>query len=324
MSKESALRMATGNPTAVANPSLVTPEISTPKPDLKVATDPGTVEPAAGATADPAQPADPKLSIIIRKETELFKKAEAFKKEQADFQATRTEYTNVIDRVKQFEELAKTNKREAIKMLGWSKEDIAAITAEDPSSIDPAEQVRKIAQEESQKIRDELAAEKKKAAEAKDSELVTNFRNDIKAKIKEDAQKYKFAAHEGHEAELQAYHIIVENLKATQTEELPNGELMSIEEALEITNDLYKDKYETAKKAFEEQQAAAEVPAQNSMSRGRLSGLPPVSNVPTPKPKTLSSAVTATSTSAPTQVRESREEKKERLAALIRTHGLRK
>lgn len=333
MSKQSALAMATGNPQAVPTPSLITPETtSAPKaptppsgssvsPD-KVATDPGAVIKKEAPSASPKTPDDDRLSIVIKKETEIFKQREQMKTREKELQAKQLEFDTVMKRVKDFEDLAKKDKIAAIKMLGWSDADIMNMMNAEPGKVDPVEEARRVAHEESNKLRAELTEKDNKSLQDKNTQLVNNFKTDITSKIKENASKFKFAAHEGKEAELQAYHIIVENLKAS-------NELMSIEEALEITNDLYKDKYESGRKLFEDIPApTTPPPTPVETARGSMAGRPPVSNVtqaPTAaRQKTLSNAVAATSASAPTEVRMTREQKREKLIEAIKTHGLRK
>jgi len=315
MSKESALRLATGNPTVTPNPSLVP---SNPPAAAAAATTAEVVaEPPAGATTTDkpvTQPKDDKLSIIIKKEAEIFKAREAIKKQQADLATKEKQYNEVIKRVQDFEDLAKKDKVSALKMLGWSDTDIVNIMNTEPTKPTAEEIAARIAEEKINSFKAEMTEKEKKAAAERDTQLVSNFKNELADTLKKDAEKYKFAAHRGKEAELQAMAIIEQNLKLTNGEEL-----ISIEEALQMTNDLFKQDYESARKLFDEPAAAPVEPPRKEMT-----GKPPVSNIPAPKPKTLTNAVSATATSTPITMNETRAQKRERLIEAIKTHGLRK
>jgi|ERR1700722_1145509 len=317
MSKESALKLATGNPAAIANPSLIS---ANPPATVKAAE---PVVPAAGASAIDTAPAttttmdkDNKLAIFIKKEAEIFKAREQVKKDQLELVAKQKEYDDVISKAKLYNETFSKDKVAALKLLGWSETDIVNLMAE-KTAVDPVEEARRIVAEETAKIRSEFTEKEKKAAIERDAALVSNFKNDLAETLKKDASKYKFAAHRGKEAELQAMAIIEQNLIATE-----GKELISIEEALQITDDLYKADYAAAPK-IDEPAPAAEPTTTAEVQRGSMAGRPPISNVPV-KTKTLTNAITATAASARLSVNESRAEKRERLMNVIKTHGLRK
>lgn len=313
MSKESALNLAKGGVAQV------------------VASAPAQVEatqPPAGATATDVVPAvavaatteDSRLSIIIKKETELFKEKERIKKEREDMSAKAKEYESVISRIKAFEDTAKTSKVDALKMLGWTDTDIINLMATDKAAPTAEEIAGRIAEEKVKGLRDELSEKDKASAKARDEQLVNNFRTELGQTLKTDAAKYKFAAHEGKEAELQAWAIINENLKL-------NNELMTISEALEMTNELYKAKYESGRKLFEDIPASAVEPAPQTIeqpARGANSGRPPVSNSPA-RPRTLTNSLAPTSAAASnSQARETPEQKRQKLADRLRAGGLKR
>lgn len=354
MSRDSALKLA--QTTVVQAPTLKAapaPEPGTPgvssaesasaQPKIAVVPPESTitnVETLPSQTEMSSDPAPDKgLSIVIKKEAQLRKERDAFKVEQTKFEATKTEYERVINRIKEFEDVAKRSKSEALKMLGWTDTDLINELNPEPQAPLSREDVERLADEKvknlEKKQEEARKAETDRLSKEADDRNVSDFKRSISDKLKEDATKYKFASHEGREAELQAFHIIVENLKATTQyaddgSVIKLGEMMPVDEALQITNDLYREKYESGKKLFDE---SAHVDAQLSPSpasvdspRGHQAGQPPTSNAQTAqgRSRTLNNAVTATSTSTPLTVHETREQKKERLANQIRTYGLRK
>lgn len=319
MSKESAMKLASGGITPVAPTIAVVPPADPPAGD----------PPAADPGAPPA--ADDKLSIFVKKEAQLFREKEAIKKEREEFQRKqkeyddkKAEYDRVISLGGQYNELVKTDKVKALKLLGWTDADIINLMADKPA-VDPVEEARRLVDEKTKELDAKWEAKEKTAQEEDDKKLINNFKADITKTIKDNAEKFEFCAYEGKEAELQAYHIIQENLKV-------NGELLTIEEALTITEELYEERYKKAQglkklKSAEASEVAASTEPSTSaeVQRGALAGKPPVSNTPAPKPRTLTNAVAPTTPAAtPTGRRETHQEKKERLANIIRTQGLKK
>lgn len=308
MSKESALKLAGGSPIVV--PTTTAPAAA------PVATP--VVEATAGATP-PAETKDDRLSIIIKKEAKLFQEQEKIKKEREDWAKKQIEYDTVINRAKKFDEIAGKDKIAALKSLGWSDTDIVNAMNQEPTAANAVEEARRIAKEEADKIRAELSDKDKKSLAESNARLVTNFKKDLSDTLKKEADKFKFAAYEGKEAEIQAMKIIEENLRLTKGEEL-----ISIQEALEMTNDIYKAKYEGAKGLFEPAPVAE--PVVDTPARGSMAGKPPVSSTPQPKPRTLTNAVTPTAASANTTTTrtETPGEKRQRLADALRAGGIRK
>ena len=180
MSKESALRLATGNPAAVANPSLVTPETTkTTVIPAEIAGEKSS--PALAAMTDPVVDPTPGVvptdrATIIKKEVEIFKKNEALKKRESEFAAKEKEYNDVIKRVREFEDLAKKDKVQALKLLGWSDTDIINIVNADPAQPNIQDEARKIAQEETEKIRKEFSDKEQKAAADRDAALIQELK----------------------------------------------------------------------------------------------------------------------------------------------------
>ena len=72
--------------------------------------------------------------------------------------------------------------------------------------------------------------------------LFKNLRNDLKSTLEKNKEKFKFASIKGREAEQQAFAVIEENLKLH-----PNDPILSPEEAMEITNQIYEEEYKAMK-----------------------------------------------------------------------------
>lgn len=328
MSKESALAMAKAVPASTqATAAPITPQpiatkvpVETPIVEKK---DPTPV--ATSATETPVD--DKRLSILIKKEADLFKQREAINKDKTDLATKAAEYDRVINRIKEFETTAKTDKVAALKMLGWTDTDIVNAMNAEPGQVNAAEEARKIALEEVGKIRKELTEKEQKEKSDRDVSLVNNFKADISKTIKEKADKYEFCALEGAEAERLAYHMVDQNLRI-------NKELITIDEALDMVEEVYEQKYRAAQKLKKLQpvtEAVAEPTTTAEVQRGQFAGRPPVSNTPQPaaqpaaRPRTLTNAVTPTAASTTNNaVRETPEAKRARLADAIRQGGLRK
>lgn len=313
MSKEAALTMLTGQPvTAPVNPSLVTGEI--PKVEASQTAEAPTIAETAPSETTSAEPTNldaGRLAIFTKKEAALRKEREEFKKERESYLNEKKQVDEFLKRVSQFDEIAKSDKMAALKLIGWSDEDILNIIAQaEETPKDPIEEARKIAAEETKKLRDELAKEKADLETQKNQQVIAKLRTDIKDTIAANAEKYEIAAWRGAEAHEQVYEVIVENLKE-------NNELLSVDEALAIVEEYYEEeaKQIQALKKFQAQTQQAEPP--------KLNGEAPKSNTPQPqsKPKTLTNAATATSTAAIPR-RETPAEKKERLVRALMNGGL--
>ena len=314
MSKDSALKLAT------------TPSATPAAPVVAAVAQP----PAGATTIDTPQAAAPahdnRLDIIIKKETQIFKDREQLKKAQAEATESKRQSDEIISRVRAFEDKAKTSKVDALKMLGWTDTDIInLINADKPNAPTAEEIAAKVADEKVKGLDDKWTQKEKKAQEDRDAQEISTFRGEIGSTLKSEASKYKYAASEGREAELQAWAIILQNLKATATPENPSGEVLTIGEALEITDEYYKMKYESKRKLFEEPKVQIETPeAPAKPAGGTFAGRAPVSNTPQP-PKTLTNAVAPTSrAAATTTTRETPEAKRARLADMIRGSGFKR
>ena len=281
MSKAAALEMLTGTPSQATSGSLVTGEI--PK-DVTPATE--VTPPASETPAAKPEPQSDRLAILVKKEAALQKERETLKKEREAWLAEKTEADQLRTRIKEFDETAKKDKMAALRMIGWSDEDIVnIIAASEQKATDPIEEARRIATEEAQKLRQEIADEKVKAEKERNNQLIGKLKNDILSTIEKEAEKFEICAFRGPEAQEQVYEVIVENLKT-------NNELLSVNDALAIVEEYYEEEAKAL-------QGLKKFKAATPLEAPKLNGEPPKSNTPQPaKSKTLTNSVTATSTAA--------------------------
>jgi hypothetical protein len=265
-----------------------------------------------------------RLAILAKKEAKIQREREEFQRQREAWLQEKKQADEYLKRGKEFDETRKTDPVAALKMIGFTDAEIMNYLAGQASKADPTPEdiARKAAQEEIEKLKIEQTEAQKKQEEARNERLVTNLKSQISNAIKSEAEKFEYCAFEGPAAEDLAYEIIVETLKESD-------ELITAEEALALAEDYYemRDKEMTKlRKRQAGQPVEAAVPptaleintekeAPSSMKRG----LPPKSNVAPPqRAKPLTNQITANAPSVSAPRRETREEKKERLAEALR------
>lgn len=310
MSKESALTMAMGTAPGKINPSLITPETTVVKPTPVAETPPAveTKEKTDDLTTS-------RLAIFAKKEAALQKEREDLKRQREEWLKEKEEAQAVRTKAKEFDELRKKDPIAALKAIGIEETEIFNfLSAAEKKELTPEEAARKVAQEESQKLRTELAAEKAELEKTKNQRLIDNFKTDIRDKIKAEAETYEYCAFEGASAEAQAYEFVVENLKL-------NGDMMPIEEALKMTEELYeaRDKaMANLKKRQPKQEDPPPVQTNATPSRTRTTNTPPVSNVPQAQAPVKPAPVAV----PPGTRKETPSQKRERLMEALRNGGM--
>lgn len=335
MSKATALAMLTGDPNAgaAAKPSLITPDVN---PNPEAASNPTSLPVTGAAEAPAAQPKDEitasRLAIIAKREASFQKEREELKKEREAFLAEKAESDRYRERGKTFDETFAKDKRAALKMIGLSDTDIINIMAGEEQPEETAEtSARRIAQEEAQKIRDELAKEKETIAAERNSFLIKQLKTDITTKIKAGVDKFEYTAAEGAEGELQVYAFIEEDLKANKDD--PNYTMLTVEEALEMAEGYFEErdkmfdaiKKRKARLSLAQSTAAAAPPESTSPSgaqaaRGASAGTAPTSNAGPARASALTNEMTATGAAIANSRsvrRETEAEKKARIVAKI-------
>ena len=82
---------------------------------------------------------------MVKKEAALQKERETLKKEREAWLAEKTEADQLRTRIKEFDETAKKDKMAALRMIGWSDEDIVnIIAASEQKATDPIEEARRM------------------------------------------------------------------------------------------------------------------------------------------------------------------------------------
>lgn len=256
-----------------------------------------------------------RLALLAKKEAALQKEREALKKEREEWlNKDKAEADKVLARAKEFNELSQKDKIAALRLIGWSETDIFNALAGMEKTEPTAEEIAKrVAQEEAQKIRDELKQQAEDAEKTTNARLIENLRSDLSSEIKQNVDKYELSSFEGKDAENLAYEFIVETLKES-------GELLSPTEAMEMTEAFYEERNKARAKLKKLQPAQPETtqaPPSEQM-RGRT----PVSNVPQPEQQAKTVERTRVIPPPPAGRRESHAEKRERLIKAIQTGGL--
>lgn len=181
------------------------------------ATPPPTPEPTATATPTPPN-ADDKLQALIAKETKLQKEREQLKLEREQLNQEREKIKPITEKWQQFEDLKSKDKIEALKLVGFTEEDIVNYIANKPEPVEPtpAEIAAKAAQDEVEKLRKEMTEKETKAQKERDEKNINAFKEGIGQTIKKDAEKFEFLNHHGSDAQELVYETILEFMKEDQ------------------------------------------------------------------------------------------------------------
>jgi hypothetical protein len=258
------------------------------------------------------------FSQLAKKEQELVRKRQEFKKEQEKFASERQESEEIKKKVAQFQETKQKDPVAAMKLLGFSETDIfnfmAANDKKDPTPEERAAQIASQAAEARIKAFEDAQA--KKAAEsetARVKQLVAAYRGDLNKAVTANPERFKYVADEGREAIDQAYHVAIAHAEMTN-----GAELMKIEEALDIVEE-YMREADMAKEHLRNR-PPSKAPEPEKAERSRTVN-PPEDPSYQPKPtitrqRTLTNAATAVGTKP--RAPETREQKKARLADMLR------
>lgn len=312
MGKAEALSLATGQPVTAVAPGLITQTMPTETQAAAPAATPTEAE-AAAAVAKPnpttAELQSSRLAIFAKKEAQIQKEREELKREREALLKEKAEADMYRTKGREFDELAKKDKIAALKLIGWSESDIVnAMAAVEEGEKDPGEIARKAAQEESQKLRDELKQKEDELNQRRSQETLSKLKSNIETSIKKAVDKFEYCSFEGAEAIEQAYENFRQIVIDSKGQDVP-----TIEEVLEDLEAYYEAKDKAMSSLKKRQPKPAEAPA---------------TAAPSPAPAAPAKEATATaaeSTGArpsPTREappvtaprRESPQEKRERLA----------
>jgi hypothetical protein len=287
MSKETALASLTASiPTAPTGTATIpaSPE--------------GAIAPAPKAELDSTR-----LNHLMKKESELVKQREAYKKEFESFQAEKEKMKEIQTKLNQFEEMKVKDPIKALKLMGFSEADLINFLSGEEDKSTPEEKATKIAQTEIAKFKEEQAKKEQEQVEKRNSELITQFKSDINKTITSDPIKYEFCNHYGAVAEELIYDTVNEVLKES-------GELITTKEAAELVEEYYEESYKamnTLKKVSATAAPTTEQQLEQKKEEAKDKFLKPQ------PAKTLTNKTTATVASTTVFKKETPSEKKARL-----------
>lgn len=288
MSKEAALAIATGTPV----PQGAKNESNTEAPTAAV---------PSGAPTD-----DQRVQALIKKEVSLVKDRESLKKKEAELQEKFSQAEKLLARDNEYNEIKKTDKIKALKMLGWNDNDIFEALAESaPRDKTPEEIARAAALDEIKKDNDRRAAETQEAQSKRNADLIKGLQVKISTVVDKNPDKYEFCKFNGAIAEDLIYSTIDEVVKA-------ENKLLTVEEAADMVESYYEEQAKAMDGLKKRKPVAPVEPAQ----------VEPVAEVKAQpqqvgKPKTLTNNVRPTATaSAPKK--ETAEQKRARLEDALR------
>lgn len=304
MSKEAALAFATGSPVPVpANPSII-----------------GTPPPAA---PPPVDMESARFAAHAKKEADLVKRQQLHKAELEDFQKRKTQVDDILKRRDQFEDTRKKDPVEALKLIGFSEQEIFNfLAAQEKKELTPQEiaqtEAQKAAKEEADKLRKELADEKAKNIASNDQALLGEYRSGLAQTVEANKEKFEYCAHYGPIAVDLAYRTVLQVVEDSKGTDIPTPE-----EAMQMIEDMYEeeDKALMSLKKRQSHSGISEVPAKPSQERSRVVSTPPGSTAPPPpivRTRPLSNAARPTTAAATRTIKETPAQKRERLIAALR------
>lgn len=291
MSKESALASITGQPVPVITPPTETPATPTEKP---VESD--------------------RFAQLSAKEAKLQKEREAVKAELAAINAEKEKLKPVQAQLQQFEELKKTDKLAALKLMGFSEEDIFNFISnqEEPKPPTMEEIAAAAAKKEREEWEKAQIEREQKAIQERDEKNIKAFKDGIGESIKKDAEKYEYMNFYGETAQELVYETILGFMK----DDPALTPMDAMKEAMEAVEAHYEEEF-TKLMALKKIQSKIKPPVVEDQkvepTKKRVVQAPtePVAPKPAARPETTPKPPT----------RETPSQKKERLAEKLRNLG---
>ena len=291
------------------------------------------VDPNANVNGN-AAPAAPDLdsarfASLAKKEADLVKRQQAFKAEQEKFGAERGQVQEILKRRDQFEETRKTDPVAALRLIGFSEQEIfnflAAQEKKELSSEEKAAEVAaKVAEERIAAAKKEQEDRQAAIQKEQDERSLTEYKTSIGGFIEAHKDKYEYCAHYGPAAVEQAYLTVLQVVKDSKGQDIP-----TTEEVLDQLEELYEeeDKRLMAINKRKSWSAPKEEAPKQGPERSRTVSTPPgYTGAPAAVQRTrsLSNAARPTTASLEKKVGETRDQLKARLAERIRQNGLTK
>lgn len=330
MSRESAIKAATGNPNATIAPAIpnstaglaVTARQASRIPVLKEPVQEAApaevvvpIEPKIETPVTPESLSSDKFAQFAKKEAKLQREREALATEKKAMLESKAKYDDVEKKFRDFENLRQTDPIAAMKLAGFSDTDIFNVyaKAEQDKKASESPEAKAIAAADARikEFEEKQAKQAEEAKKATDDATLKRFRSDITKTVTSDKDKYEYCNFNGPYAEDLIY-VTMENI----VKELkPDESMPSLSEVADMVETYFEEQDKSMnslkKRGYKPVEVQAEVEA-----------------APTPitRSKTLSNKIapTVASTAGAVSKRESPAEKKARLVKQIQEHGLRK
>ncbi len=296
MSNESALALATGNPIPPPTPTAPAPE-----PQLQSAP----------------------FNHLAKKESELVRQRNEFKKEQESWNQERTRLVEAKKQYDNYNELKKTDPVGALKTLGFSETDIFNYLANtQPPELTPEQKAAQAAEQAADaKIKEFEANQLKKeqdAQRAQDRSLIQGFKQEMSQVIAKNADKYEYCAYYGPEAEALAYETTLAIVKESK-----GADIITAAEAVEMVEEYFEERDKEMNK-LKKRNPTPTIPAPKTEPvRTRTLSQPLAASQEIPKPtitktRTLNNGLTSTVAATRHRMNETREQKRERLIEALK------
>lgn len=304
MSKESAMAVATASvpipTTQVDSPAQLSTETAKPLP----------------STA---------LGQLARKEAELVRQKQEFKKERESLEVDKK-------RVQEFETKFKQDPVGAIKGLGYSETDIFNYLANqekpEPTAEEKAAAAAKEAVDNSLKTWEQAQTEKQvKAQQDQDNSLIDGYKRELSKAIESNKDQFEYCSYYGKEAQDLAYEITLAVVKESDGKEVisPEEAIKMAEEYFEMKdNEMMNLRKRQSKFKPSEPTKTAQPERTRTVSTPPTAGEQPKLPTTVSRVRTLTNAATSTVASARINRLETREQKRERLINQLRESGLKK
>lgn len=298
-------------PTGVEEPATTAPaQPAAPTAEPTAESAPAADSVAATATAAPAEEkpsrVDPRFSALARKEAQLVRERQAIKAQKDALEAAHRQ-------VVAFEEArsaAKADPLAVLSALGLSYDDVTAkaLGVEKPTT--PEAQIEAV-RSELERFREEQAAAAKQAEEAKAAALeaerqsiIDAFRRDAVAHVSANAERYELTTLNN--AATLVPQVVEQHFAAT-------GELLTTAQAADLVEKHFEglaDRIVKARKVQARTEATKTAPA--------IKPAQPAANAPAPAApaRTLSNALTASTSSTPSKARTDQDRIRAALARL--------
>lgn len=331
MSKASAIAKFVSAKMEPEIPAPITAAADVPVEPVKVDGAP-EVNPAAEAApvVEPTKSLDStRFASLAKKEAEIVRLRQEVNKERDSIASEKERLKPLFEKYQKFEETRSKDPVEALKIMGFSETDLINFMAgqEKPELTDAEKSAKIAAQTADDRIkafRDEQDANAKKAQEDADAKTVANFKGGLSTSIQTDKETLQWCAYMGEKAVDLAYDFILEDLKENEGKE--GHQMMSVKDALASVEAFFEEEDQKATAAIPKRQPNPEPAAitEEPMAKPERTKTLLPSDKPTPpkpvitKTRTLTNAATVTAASGAPRRQETRDEKKERLAEMLR------